>query len=278
MNATGPASAELRAAAGAPVRIWDAFAGLPADVIVSTRDGGVSTGRYATANLGLHVGDDPAAVLTNRARAAAALGAGLDDLVVADQVHGTRVGVITEEHRGRGARSAGDAIPGTDALVTTVPGIVLVVQVADCVPLVLLDPVARVLATVHAGWGGTVRGVTTAAVHAMGDLGADPARLVAGLGPSIHPDRYQVGSDVADLAAEAFADRVDRVVRPDGTGRWTFDLWTANTLQLVDAGVPEHRIHVAGLDTGPETPFFSHRSEGPCGRFAALARLSEEPR
>jgi polyphenol oxidase len=68
---------------------------------------------------------------------------------------------------------------------------------------------------------------------------------------------------------------VDEVVRPDGTGAWTFDLWQANLIQLTSAGVPAAQVQLAGLDTGPGTPFFSHRSEGPCGRFAVLARIKE---
>ncbi|WP_165036884.1 laccase domain-containing protein, partial [Candidatus Protofrankia californiensis] len=90
---------------------------------------------------------------------------------------------------------------------------------------------------------------------------------------AIHPDRYQVGEDVVNAARVAFGDQLDAVVRPDGLGKWTFDLWRANTLQLVAAGVPESQVHVTGLGTGPSTPFFSHRAENPCGRFVAAARL-----
>jgi YfiH family protein len=243
--------------------------------MVTTRAGGVSTGRYASLNLGLHVGDDPALVLANRSVVASALQARLDDFVFCEQVNQPTVQVVTDEHRGRGARDLADAMPATDALVTQVPGIVLVMLVADCVPLVLYDPVRRALACVHAGWGGTVRGVTHAAVGALQELGTDPADLIVGIGPSIAPDRYQVGADVVAAAAAAFPDQLDEVIRPDGTGASTFDLWRANTLQLTMAGVPADQIHLGGLDTGPGTPYFSHRSEGPCGRFAVLARLVE---
>ncbi|ONH37262.1 MULTISPECIES: peptidoglycan editing factor PgeF [Protofrankia] len=265
-----------RTAPGLRVLRWPALNGHGVDAFVTTRDGGVSTGRYASLNLGLHVGDDDAAVLANRAKVADALGAELDDFVFCEQAHRRNVVVVTDEHRGRGARSAADAIPATDALVTTVPGVILVVMVADCVPLVLHDPVAGVLACVHAGWGGTVRGVTPAAVTAMRQLGSEPRDIVACVGPAIHPDRYQVGADVVDAARAAFGDQLDTVVRPDGTGRWTFDLWRANTLQLVAAGVPAGQVHVTALDTGPDSPFFSHRAGGPCGRFAAVARLREK--
>jgi len=252
---------------------WPAFDEHALDAAVTTREGGVSTGRYHGLNLGLLVGDDETAVLANRARVADAFGGSLDDFVFCEQSHQPNVQVVTDQHRGRGARSMADAIAKTDALVTAVPGITLVVMAADCVPLVLFEPVARVLACVHAGWGGTVRGVTPAAVEAMRTLGADPQRIIAGIGPAIHPDRYQVGADVAELAEGAFGAAVGTVVRPDGTGKWLFDLWQANALQLAAAGVPSTQVHIAGRDTGPDTPFYSHRSEGPCGRFAAVARL-----
>jgi YfiH family protein len=259
-----------------PVLAWPIFAGLGLEAVVTTREGGVSTGSYGSLNLGLHVGDDAESVLTNRVRAATAIGASLDDLVFCDQVHRPEVAVVTAADRGRGTRSASDAIPGTDALITLEPGPVLVIMVADCVPIVLFDPVRRILACVHAGWTGTVRGVTPAVLERLRALGSDPADLLVGIGPSIHPDRYQVGADVVEAARLAFGDRLDEVVRPDGTGAWTFDLWTANLIQLTTAGVPAAQVQIAGLDTGPGTPFFSHRSEGPCGRFAVLARLTEE--
>lgn len=259
---------------GLPVLTWPALQHPGLDAVVTTRDGGVSEGLYASLNLGLHVGDHDDRVLNNRERAAAALGARLDDFVFCQQVHRPTVAVVTDEHRGRGARRLSDAVMATDALVTRTPGVVLVVMVADCVPLVLHDPVAGVLACVHAGWGGTVRGVTTAALETMASLGADPANVVAGIGPAIHPDRYQVGDDVVELAQAAFGERTGEVVRPDGHGKWTFDLWRANMLQLAAAGVPDAQVHLAALGTGPGSRFFSHRSEGSCGRFAAIARLT----
>jgi copper oxidase (laccase) domain-containing protein len=140
-----------------------------------------------------------------------------------------------------------------------------------------------VAAAVHAGWPGTVAGVSTATVQKLAEGGTDPADLLVGIGPSISPDRYQVGPDVEEKARAAFGERTGEVIRPDGTGRWLFDLWRANILQLTEAGVRPEAIELAGLDTGPQTPFFSHRSEGPTGRFAALVQLlprspEEDPR
>jgi YfiH family protein len=269
-------ASEEREIGGLPVLAWPAFDGFELDAFVTTRHGGVSTGGLASLNLGMHVGDDLERVRTNRARVAQALGTTLDNFVYCDQAHLPNVQVVTEEHRGRGTLSAADAFQQTDAMVTAVPGIALVAMVADCVPLVLFDPGPKILAVVHAGWRGTVLDVTTAAVETMRTLGAEPARIVAGIGPAIHPDRYQVGEDVVSAAEQAFADRTGHVVRPDGNGKWVFDLWRANALQLEAAGVPAAQIHTAGRETGPGTPFFSHRFEGPCGRFAAVARIRPE--
>jgi copper oxidase (laccase) domain-containing protein len=108
----------------------------------------------------------------------------------------------------------------------------------------------------------------------MGTLGARPENVIAGFGPAISPGSYQVGDDVADAARESFGSQADSVIRPDGTGKWLFDLWTANLVILGQAGVARERTHVAAIPTGPEPGhFFSDRAMRPCGRFAAIARL-----
>lgn len=264
---------EIGSAAGIPVLRWPALTATGVvDAIVTTRGGGVSTGSYESLNLGLHVGDDPEPVVANRERAAAAAGLHLDDLVFCKQAHGRVVAQVGAADRGRGSRADEEAIQDTDALVTTEPGVGLVVMVADCVPIVMVDPAARVLACVHAGWRGTTLRVTEAAVDHMVKLGAEPGRLVVGVGPAIPAERYQVGEDVLDAAREGFGAHADELVRPDGTGRWLFDLWAANRLVLSEAGVPDANVHVADLPTGTGD-FFSDRAVRPCGRFAAIARL-----
>lgn len=261
-----PTAPPLESRAGLPVLTWPLFDGCGVDAAVTTRHGGVSTGPYESLNLSLRVGDRPEAALANRARVAAAFGATLDDLVLPAQVHDRTVATVGDADRGRGARDWESSVPAADALVTATPGPVLAVLAADCVPLVLADPVARVVAVVHAGWRGTVAGVTTAAVSAMAGLGASPTRILAGVGPSIAADRYQVGAEVADAARAA---GLDEAVRPDGTGRFLFDLVAANSRQLRDAGVTA--VSTAGVTTGGD--FFSHRAGAPTGRFAAVARL-----
>ena len=173
---TGPVAAGptvLRPApAGLALLAWPALDASGADAAVTARSGGVSSGPYATLNLSLSVGDDPGCVRENRHRLAAGFGASLEDFVFARQVHGAGVAVVAEADRGSGTQSLDDAIGGADALVTTSPGVMLAILTADCVPIVLHDPVAGVLACVHAGWRGTVAGVTAATLAAPATLAA----------------------------------------------------------------------------------------------------------
>jgi polyphenol oxidase len=288
---TSPAATAFRAAAGLNLLTWAALDASGADAAVTARSGGVSAGPYATLNLSFSVGDDPGCVLENRRRLAAAFGAGLGDLVFARQVHGAGVRIVGEADRGSGARSPDDAIAsagetasagGADALVTASPAVVLAILTADCVPIVLHDPVAGVLACVHAGWRGTVAGVTAAAVAAMRGLGTRPADVVAAIGPAIGADRYQVGPDVRAAVSRSFGPAAPGFIRPDPSapGRWLLDLPSANRQALREAGVPDPQIHATDLVTGPvpghfcsDRAFFSDRTARPCGRLALVARL-----
>lgn len=307
----------VRNVAGLELLAWAAFADLTADAFVTARPGGVSAGPYESLNLGLSVGDDPAAVVENRRRVAAAIGADLGDFVFTRQVHGAGVRVVTRADRATGAFALDESVPDGDVLVTADPSVVLAILTADCVPVVLLDSAAGVLACVHAGWRGTVARACAAAVTAMAGLGAAPDRIVAGIGPAIAAGRYQVGDEVAAAARAAFGpnaagepgtaaepgaagEAAGTVVRPDGTGRWLFDLPAANRLVLRQAGLADSNIHTSQFVTGPAPAaaiagspgdaaprgrdgmaqhamgtgtFFSDRSARPCGRLALVARL-----
>jgi YfiH family protein len=258
---------------------WPALDASGADAAVTARDGGVSSGPYATLNLSLSVGDDTARVLENRRRLAASLGVDPGDFVFARQVHGAGVRVVGEAERGSGAFRLDDAIPDADALVTTSPGVVLAILTADCVPIVLHDPVAGVLACVHAGWRGTAAGVAAAAVAVMQSLGSRPSDIRAGVGPAIAPTRYQVGPDVHRAVTQAFGPAASAFLRPDSDSqaldRWLLDLWAANRHALLQSGVPASQVHTTNLPTGPtgNGRFFSDRAVRPCGRLALVARL-----
>ncbi len=274
MTAPAASRAVLEERAGLPVLRWPGLDALGVQAVVTTRDGGVSTGPYASLNLGLHVGDDPDAAVVNRRRAAAAVGLDLDELVFCAQSHGREVVTVTAADRGRGTRNLDDAVPKADALVTREADLGLVVMVADCVPIVLLDPRQGVLATVHAGWRGTVAGVTSAAIGAMVALGSDPTEVYAAIGPAVPAARYEVGDEVAASARAAFGPAADEVVTPRPGGRWSFDLWAANRLQLAASGIQAAKVFSGERPTGDGTPFFSDRALRPCGRFAAIARLT----
>lgn len=250
---------------------WPVFSDHPVSVVVTTRDGGVSDGPYATLNLGLHVGDDAGRVLENRRRAARAAGLELEDLVFCRQTHGRQVATVTRAEAGKGAGADGDAIQDTDGLVTAEPGVGLVMMAADCSPIVLYDPDAPALACVHSGWRGTTARVVEAALGAMAELGAHPRRVIAAIGPTVAASTYQVGPEVVEAARDSFDD-LDGLIEPDGSGRWKFDLVAANVRILTEAGVPPGHIHRAGVDTGA-AQCFSDRGERPCGRQAAIVAL-----
>lgn len=270
-NSLGSGTAQLARAGDVEVLTWPMLADLGVDAACTARDGGVSTGPYRSLNLGLHVGDEPAAVAENRRRAAAVLGAPIDDLVFGVQVHGAHASLVTARDAGRGARSTADAIAGTDALVTATPGPVLVTLVADCSPILLVDPDARVLATVHAGWRGAVHDTVGAAIDAMGALGASARRIVAVIGPTVAPSGYVIGTEVEAAARASLGESAKTVLWAHGD-RWRFDVAGANRAQLVAAGVPPESVHTSPYATG-DGHFFSDRAARPCGRFGLLARL-----
>ena len=230
------------------------------DAVITTRSGGVSRPPYDALNLGLHVGDLEDRVLTNRERLAATYGCHLDDMVFLDQCHGTRVALV--EH----------ALSATDAAVTTTVGLPLVIQVADCTPIVLVDPVARVLGVAHAGWRGAVGGIGPATVEAMVAKGAERARLHAWLGPGVDVSRYEVGPEVMDAAITCGG--ATAVVEVSGSTH--LDTGALNRIMLEAAGVPSDQITASELTTA-DRRLFSDRHARPCGRFAVVARLSSPP-
>ena len=291
-------TSRIRAAGALHLLTWSALEASGADAAVTARDGGVSSGPYATLNLSLSVGDDPARVLENRRRLAVALGANPGDFVFARQVHGAGVRVVGPADRGSGAFTLDDAVPDTDALVTTSPDVVLAILTADCVPIVLHDPVAGVLACVHAGWRGTVARVPAAAVAAMQSLGTRPSDILAGVGPAVAPARYQVGPDVHQAVTRSFGpDRGDlppprprrpRPLAPRPVVRHPPRPPPSRPPRPPD---PHHRLPhrpptLSRSPPPPSTPpaprphrppghgyFFSDRVARPCGRLALVARL-----
>jgi hypothetical protein len=164
-----------------------------------TRLGGVSAAPFDTLNVGSTVGDDPGSVRTNRERVAAAMGFAEPDTRTTWQVHGIDVLIA---HQGE---STSWPPPKADAIITADRNVPLVMRFADCVPLVLFDPVRQVVGLSHAGWRGTLSGVGPATVEAMQrTFGSHPRDVLAGIGPSIGPCCYEVGPEVIEQVQVAF--------------------------------------------------------------------------
>ena len=230
---------------------WPAPPGVQA--AMTLRTGGVSAGPYTSLNLGDHVGDDPAAVAENRRRLREALALPSEPLWL-EQVHGTAV-----------ARFGGADRPRADAAVALAPGQVCAVMVADCLPVLLADRSGTCVAAAHAGWRGLAAGVLEAAVAA---LPADPAQLVAWLGPAIGPEAFEVGPEVREAFVAVDPTATD-AFRPGEGDRWLADAYGLARQRLARAGVTD--VHGGGLCTVSDpSRFFSYRRDGATGRMAAL--------
>jgi YfiH family protein len=237
----------------------------------SGRAGGSGQPPYDSLNLDLHVGDEVRAVLRNRRRVATVLGLAGMPWAAVHQVHGNRVVRVTGAALGAGPPEAKPRLADADGMVTTEPGIVLVVLTADCVPLLLADPVNRVVGAVHAGWRGLAAGAVEAGVAAMAAAGADPASTVALVGPAIGGCCYQVGPEVAD----ALAARYPVARSTTRGGQLAVETALAARQALERAGLDPAHVTVAGECTHhlPER-YFSYRRDGRTGRQAGLIALS----
>jgi YfiH family protein len=229
---------------------WPAPAGVRA--LITTRAGGVSTGPFASLNLGLRTGDDPQAVAANRARLNALLPQPPSWL---RQAHGSRVveaDALADE-------------PEADAAVARRSGTVCAVLVADCIPVLLADRAGTAVGIAHAGWRGLTRGVIENTVRAMAGTGRD---LIAYLGPGIGPTAFEVGDDVRGAFLERDAGTA-AAFTPHAAGKWLADLYLLARQCLRRAGVGE--VHGGALCTYSDARrFFSYRRERTTGRMAAL--------
>jgi purine-nucleoside/S-methyl-5'-thioadenosine phosphorylase / adenosine deaminase len=206
--------------------------------------------------------DDPGPVLSNRRRVLEPLGLDPAALVVGEQVHGARAIEVCTDDRGRGALTAGSAVAGVDGLMTSVPGLPLMVLGADCPILVLYDPVRPAVAVVHAGWRGLVAGVMESGLAALGSGCGDG--LYAFLGPCAGPCCYEVGEKVAERFPE------ECVVRTPGRERPTLDL--ARVIAGKLGRVPERLGPPCTICT---TTHYSYRATGTTGRHALIAALRQ---
>ena len=243
----------------------------------STRSGGVSEGPFASMNLSYTQGDLDENVTENYHRMARALGIPVESITLSMQTHTTNVRRITEEDKGRGVtRPLG--YEDVDGLITDVPGICLSTGYADCVPLYFLDPVRRAIGLSHSGWKGTVGQMGRRTVEAMTEaFGSDPSELIAGIGPSICQDCYEVSEDVIEQFRDAYGEEDwPQLFYCKENGKYQLDLWKACYLTLKKAGVREEHISVTNLCTccNPDI-LYSNRAVkgGKRGNLAAFLML-----
>ena len=246
---------------------FDIFQDTPLVHAVFTRIGGVSPFPWAELNLGSTVGDAPERVAENRRRAFQNIGRPIESLFDVWQVHSADV-ICTYEPRPIHAQHR-----KADGILTDSPQVTLFMRFADCVPILLYDPVRNVVGLVHAGWQGTVKRTVIAAVRALNDhYGSVPENILAGIGPSIGSHHYPVGGEVVERVEDEFGVAA-RGFLHNHTGEVQFDLWEANRWLLQQVGVKQ--VEIAGICTAchPED-WYSHRGEdGKTGRFGVLIGL-----
>jgi YfiH family protein len=221
---------------------------------------------------------DPAVALANRRKLAQHLRISLESMVGCQQIHGTRVALVTRADAGGGMYLHLPSIKGADALVTCTPGLYLLALSADCPPVFFYDPARRAIGLAHSGWRGTIGRIAANVVEAMVDnFGSDPSDIVAAIGPGIGPCCYSVGQNVIDEAKSAFAltPTSAHPILEERGGLTYFNLPQAIRQTLLDAGIPEKNITVEPVCTAHNTNvFYSHRAEaGQCGLFSALLGL-----
>jgi YfiH family protein len=236
---------------------------------VFTRHGGVSPAPWNSLNTGGMNGDKRENVIENRRRIFSVFNRPVQTIFDVWQVHSADVLVADYP------RPLDHPHEKADAIVTDNPTITLFMRFGDCVPILLFDPVRKVIGIAHAGWQGTVRKIARSTVENMNlHFGCDPKNILAGIGPSIGVDRYEVGEDVTAVVMQSFGKTSD-VCLVSRNGKTHFDLWKANAILLEEAGLIQSHIQISAICTAsnPED-WYSHRTEkGKTGRFGTLIGL-----
>lgn len=242
----------------------------------STRFGGVSTKHLYSLNLSFSRGDKSENVMENHRRFGAAAGYDHRRLVFSDQVHDTKIHVVSDADAGKGMMTASD-LKGIDGLVTDVKNLPLITFYADCVPLYFYDPVQRVIGLAHSGWKGTVANIAAEMVRKMETVyGCQAQDIRCAIGPSICVHCYEVSEDVAEKFRQTYNEsQFSDMIYDKGNGKYQLDLHKACRYNLIGAGVQKENIAMPDLCTccNPNI-FYSHRaSHGMRGNLAAVMML-----
>jgi len=237
----------------------------------TTRHEGVSRPPYNSLNLGINTFDSPHNVEGNRSILARAFGGKIEKLVAVNQVHGLDLLVIDAPNPDYAHFQKLEC----DGIVTNQRGLMITVSIADCVPILLLDPEKGVAAALHAGWKGTAGGICGKGVKAMTEVfGCDPRRIVATVGPAIGQCCYEVDTPVIE-AFKASRQPYEEFVTEKGAGKWMLDLPSANAAQLTAAGLPVKNVEKSGFCVScTKDLFFSYRRDaGETGRQMGFIML-----
>lgn len=241
----------------------------------STRLGGVSEGMFSSMNLSFQRGDDRDKVEENYKRICNVLNMNHKNVVLSNQVHDTKIKLVTKEDAGKGMIKESDII-GIDGLITKEKDIPLVTFYADCVPLFFYDPEKEVIAAAHSGWRGTKEKIGKKMVETMEEeFGCKKEDVVAVIGPSICQDCYEVSEDVVLEFQEVFMEETSLFVKAKENGKYNLDLWKVNSMILKEAGILDEHMSLPNLCTccNPEL-LFSHRaSKGKRGNLAGFISL-----
>lgn len=231
---------------------------------VTTRCGGVGQGAYASFNCSHYCGDDAGCVSENRKRLLEGLPQLPVELIVPVQTHGAEVLRIDAGFRALSAGRKDEILHGIDAVMTAEPGYCICISTADCVPVLLYDRVHRTVAAVHAGWRGTVACILGHTLQEMNRcFGTEGGDVVACIGPSISLAAFEVGEEVYDTFRKHGFDMSRISLWNERTGKHHIDLWEANRIQLLEFGVPDGQIELAGICTYTRhDEFFSARRLG----------------
>ncbi len=236
---------------------------------IFTRHGGVSPAPWSSLNTGGLSGDRRENVVENRRRIFSEFHLPVESIFDVWQVHSADV-IATDR-----PRPLDEPHQKADAIMTDRPGITLFMRFGDCVPILFHDPIRKVIAIAHAGWPGTVAKIVQKTVSELSaHYHCDPQNILAGIGPSICVDHYEVKQDVIEQVQSCMGgDAKDVLVRKEG--RTCLDLWRMNQVQLLQAGLSEDHIAVSGVCTAENlADWYSHRGEhGKTGRFGALLAL-----
>lgn len=235
----------------------------------TTRMGGVSKGIFSTLNLSFTRGDEQEAVEQNFQRLAEALDVKYENFVFSDQTHTNIVKKITKQDAGNGLTRE-KTFFDVDGMITNEPGLVLSTFYADCVPLYFVDPVKKAIGLSHSGWRGTVGRIGAETIKAMQqEYGSKPEDLLCAIGPSICQECYEISEDVALEFQKEFMDKSEQLLQGKGNGKYQLDLWRANEIILLEAGVKKEHIATTNICTCCNSEYlFSHRAS--CGKRGNL--------